>query len=122
LTQWIPAFAGVTIFIELIPSDREIGKIYNHIMKEKALHISHSLGLTAYQSYILGEYGYKYNLRRVRKIAGHVYAPYRCDAARGFRDAIKKMIYGPRADLIGPDCIVAYGERRINIDRILNSR
>jgi hypothetical protein len=72
------------------------------------------LRLSPYQTYVLAQNGYKYNLNKVKKIGDMVYAPYRCDSARGFWDEIEKILFGPRADLIGADRMIAYDRRRIN--------
>lgn len=73
------------------------------------------LRLSPYQTYVLTRNGYKYNLNKIKKIGNLVYAPYRCNLARGFWDEIEKIFFGPRADLIGVDRMIVSDRRRINM-------
>jgi hypothetical protein len=83
--------------------------------KNLAERIAQSMFLTPYQFYILEQNGYKYDLARIRKKGNILYAPYKCKLAHNFRDAVAKMLYGARADLIGPDRILVLDRRGIKI-------
>jgi hypothetical protein len=67
--------------------------------------------LSPYQTWVVSRNAYKYNLERIRKLGNFVYAPYKCNIARDWRDAIEKLLRGPRADLIGTDRMIATDER-----------
>ena len=68
------------------------------------------LNLSPFQTYILHENRYKYNLARLIKRGGVLFAPYN---EAGVRDKIGRILLGPRADLIGMDKMLVIGERRI---------
>lgn len=44
-----------------------------------------------------------------------LYAPYKCDICHGFIDKLRKVFFGPCADLIGPDMILVFNTRGINV-------
>ncbi|MBD5389096.1 hypothetical protein HDR63_02475 [bacterium] len=69
------------------------------------------LRLTPYQTYILEKKAPLYNLGRVVKRGGILYVPYRTPSAARWRDAAARLLFGPMADLIGPDEMVATGVR-----------
>jgi hypothetical protein len=71
------------------------------------------LRLTPYQAYILEKNSTKYDFRRLVKRGGILYAPYRCDDRRGLAEYCARMLFGPRADLIGADRILASDRRGI---------
>jgi hypothetical protein len=76
--------------------------------------LSNRFQLSPYQIWVIRQNAYKYNLDKVRKFGQYVYAPYKCNLTRGFRDAIEKLLFGPRADLIGLDKMLAIDRRKIN--------
>jgi hypothetical protein len=73
------------------------------------------LRLTPYQAYILEKNSTKYDFSRLVKRGGILYAPYRCDDRSGFAEYCARKLFGPRADLIGADRILASDRRRIRI-------
>ncbi|MDR1027535.1 MAG: hypothetical protein LBL46_03920 [Rickettsiales bacterium] len=77
--------------------------------------LTRRLGLTPFQSYVIRQNGYKYNMSNLKKFGPVVYAPYRCGIPRGFRDAIEKLLYGPRMDVIGTDRMLASDTRRVRL-------
>jgi hypothetical protein len=66
---------------------------------------------------MLAQNFHKYNLRRLVKRGEILYAPYKCELSRSFRDAIEKIFFGPRADLIGTDKILVFDRRGIKLRR-----
>lgn len=75
--------------------------------------------LSPYQIYVLTRNGYKYNLAGIKKFGAAIYAPYHCEIPRGFRDMIEKLLFGPRADLIGSDRMIISDRRGINIRKMI---
>jgi hypothetical protein len=80
--------------------------------------LNNRLGLSPYQIWVLSQNAYKYDLGGIRKFGRYLYAPYKCNLTRSFADAIKKMLRGPRADLIGPDSMIVSDRRGINIRKM----
>jgi hypothetical protein len=79
--------------------------------------MARSLHLTPYQLYMLEQNAYKYNLRKLIKRGNVLYAPYKSELSRGFRDGIRKIVLGARADLIGPDRMLAIDQRGLKLER-----
>ncbi|MCL2737281.1 MAG: hypothetical protein FWE17_00245 [Alphaproteobacteria bacterium] len=77
--------------------------------------LSERMGLSPYQSYILAINGHKYKLDSLVKRGDVLYAPYYCELTRDARDYFGKILYGPRADLIGPDRMLVIGQRGIKL-------
>ncbi len=71
--------------------------------------------LTPYQLYMLEVNADKYNLSKLVKYGDVLYAPYKCDICHGFIDKLRKVFFGPCADLIGPDMILVFNTRGINV-------
>jgi hypothetical protein len=110
---------------EYIPICAGAARIYNSAMTTVD-DLINRFRLSPYQIWVLGRNAYKYNLDKVRMFGRMVYAPYKCNLARGFRDAIEKLLFGGRADLIGPDRMLAHDQRRIrarkmSFDRVPNA-
>ena len=72
------------------------------------------LRLTPFQSYILEQNAYKYNLGRLVKRGDILYVPYIATGNR-FANAASRLLLGARADLIGPDEILVQGQRGIEL-------
>ena len=70
------------------------------------------LRLTPFQSYILEQNAYKYNLGRLVKRGDIVYVPY-IGSGNRWADAAARLLLGARADLIGPDKILVRAQRGI---------
>ena len=87
---------------------------YNSDMSYDVDFLTQKLGLTPFQSYVIRRNGYKYNMNGLKKSGPLVYAPYRCEIPRGFRDAVEKIIFGPRMDIIGGDRMIASDTRRVS--------
>ncbi len=79
--------------------------------------ISRTMCLTSYQLYILEMNIDKYDFRRLVKYGDFLYAPYKVHFSSNFKDAIKEIIFGRRADLIGPDRLLVFNKRGIKIRR-----
>lgn len=77
--------------------------------------LSEYLNLTPYQTYMVEKNSHKYDLDRLVKRGTVLYAPYKCKLAHGFRDHIEKLIWGPRADLIGADRLLVQDKRGIRV-------
>lgn len=82
---------------------------------EQLNRLSGYLGLSAYQSYILGRNATRYDLSRLVKRGGILYAPYLPNQNNGLREDVERAIFGPRADLIGPDRMLIHNRRGIKI-------
>jgi hypothetical protein len=80
--------------------------------------LTRRFNLSPYQIYMLSRNWHKYDTGRIRKFGDMVYAPYLCTLTRGFRDAVAKLLFGPRADLIGSDRMIISDRRGINIRKI----
>lgn len=72
--------------------------------------LTRTLRLTSYQSYVLKNNMEKYNVGRLVKRGGVVYAPYNC---RGFGSFFMKLFCGRRADLIGQNKVLVRNRRKI---------
>lgn len=68
------------------------------------------LNLSPYQKYALAAGGDKYNISRLVKRGGLLYAPYDTDGILG---AVGDLLRGHRADLIGQNKILLRAQRRI---------
>ena len=82
--------------------------------KSQVSRICQHLGLTPFQTYILERNAYKYNLGRLVKRGNIVYAPY-LPSGRRLTDIAGRILFGPRADLIGPDRVLACGQRGVEL-------
>lgn len=71
--------------------------------------------LSPYQDYIVRNNQYKYNIRGLRKKGSVLLAPYKNENLDGFREGILRILHGPKADLIGSDKILVFGQRGIKI-------
>ncbi len=78
-----------------------------HSQMEK---IADAMGASEYQKSVLCENAEKYNPHGLIKRGGILYAPHN---SNGFIDGIMRLLYGPRADLIGCDHMVVQNRRRI---------
>jgi hypothetical protein len=76
-----------------------------------------TLHLTPYQLYVLEQNGDKYDFNKLAKHGDILYAPYKCEISRSFQDSIKKLLLGPRADLIGRDSLLVFDRRGIKLHR-----
>lgn len=85
--------------------------------RERLERISRTMCLSPYQLYILQINIHKYNLRRLVKCGNALYAPYKCQITCGLVDCMKKIIFGSRGDLIGPDRLLAFNKRGIKISK-----
>lgn len=85
------------------------------ISREHLEQISRSMNLTSYQLYILEMNIDKYDFHRLIKHGDFLYAPYKIHFSRNFKDAIKEIIFGRRADLIGPDRLLVFNKRGIKM-------
>ncbi|MDE6477715.1 MAG: hypothetical protein K2L94_00515 [Alphaproteobacteria bacterium] len=81
--------------------------------KSQVSKLCERLRLTPYQSYILEMNCHKYNLSRLVKRGGVLYAPYLSGAKNRWTDAAARLVRGPRADLIGPDRMLVRAQRGI---------
>lgn len=73
--------------------------------------LSEMLRLSPYQTYVLEINYYKYNLSRLVKRGGVLYAPYVVGA--GLRHKMNGFLRGVPADLIGTDRMLVRGCRRV---------
>lgn len=72
--------------------------------------LSKNLNLTQYQeNKILSDYE-KYNVSRLEKRGGVLYAPY---VVHGFLGCVSRMLFGERADLIGKNKTLLRAQRNI---------
>ena len=72
--------------------------------------LAQNLKLSPYQSKkLMCEYG-RYNMSRLEKRGGVLYAPYQ---SRGFCGWIRRMVFGARADLIGENKVLLRAQRNI---------
>ncbi|MCL1891966.1 MAG: hypothetical protein FWF97_01560 [Alphaproteobacteria bacterium] len=78
--------------------------------------IARNLRLTPYQLYMLEHNGDKYDFRHLVKRGDVLYVPYKCELSRDFLDGVKKILLGPRADLIGPDAVIIIDRRGIKLN------
>lgn len=69
-----------------------------------------NLRLTPYQSHVLKANHKKYNMGRLVKRGGVIYAPY---INHGIYGRVLKFLYGARADLIGQNKILVQNRRNI---------
>lgn len=69
------------------------------------------LRLSPYQSYILQNNSKRYDLSRLQKRGGVLYAPY----ARDDENLLVRLLFGPRADLIGADKLLIHNRRGVKI-------
>lgn len=79
-------------------------------MQESVDSLSYTLGLSPYQRSVLSLNHDKYNLARLVKRGGVLYAP---RAADGFWGWIGQYLFGARADLIGENQTFVSGRRGI---------
>lgn len=77
--------------------------------------ISGRLKLSPYQSYILWRNGHKYKIDGLQKRGEVLYAPYRCELSKDAMDYFRKVLFGPRADLIGSDRTLVVGQRGVKL-------
>lgn len=77
--------------------------------------IAFRLHLSPYQYFILSQNCYKYDLNRLMKRGEILYAPYKCNICRDWREQIAKVFIGPRADLIGTDQVLVHDQRGIKL-------
>lgn len=91
----------------------------NMLCYEKIERISRTMCLTPYQLYMLEVNADKYNLNKLVKYGTALYAPYKYEICRGFIDELKKIFFGPCADLIGPDTLLVFNTRGIKVKRFM---
>lgn len=72
--------------------------------------LSHNLNLTSYQANKLKLHYDMYNISRLEKRGGLLYAPY---AVHGFWERVSRVLFGVRADLIGQNKILLQAQRNI---------
>lgn len=72
--------------------------------------LSKTLGLSPYQANKLRIHSQQYNISRLEKRGGVLYAPY---LSNNIWEWIKKVTKGPRADLIGHDRMLLHSQRNI---------
>jgi len=77
--------------------------------------LSERLRLSPYQSYILAQNGHKYDIDRLYKRGDVLYAPYRCGLCKDTRDYLRKLIFGPRVDLVGSERMLIVGQRGVRL-------
>jgi hypothetical protein len=98
---------------EYMPIYNSWPMIYNFRMQRDIDYINRRFNLSPFQVYVITRNGYKYNMDKIRRVGDAIYAPYRCGIPRSIRDALEKIIFGPRADLIGADRMIASDTRRM---------
>ena len=64
---------------------------------------------------MLQQHGHKYRLDRLFKRGDVLYAPYKCELSRDAKDYVNKILLGPRADLIGSDKMLVFGQRGVRL-------
>lgn len=79
--------------------------------------ISRTMCLTSYQLYILEMNIDKYDFHRLVKHGDVLYAPYKIKIPCNFKEAIKNIFLGRRADLIGTDRLLVFNKRGIKCHR-----
>ena len=79
-------------------------------MQNKIDSLSENLNLSSYQSNKLKTHYERYNMSRLEKRGGVLYAPY---ATHGMRQFIEKLLLGARADLIGKNSVLLRARRGI---------
>lgn len=79
------------------------------------LRLCDQLSLSPYQSYILLHRGHRYDLHRLVKKGGVLYAPYRHSDRNNVLNICARILLGRRADLIGTDKILIHDKRGIKI-------
>ncbi|MDR0741827.1 MAG: hypothetical protein LBF28_03570 [Rickettsiales bacterium] len=77
--------------------------------------LAQHLRLTPYQTYVLGNNSSKYDFSRLVKRGSVLYAPYLCDDKHSAIDYCSRLLFGPRADLIGADKMLIRDRRGIKI-------
>ncbi len=77
--------------------------------------VSKNMNLSAYQIYVLRLRGRKYDFSSLIKIDDVLIARYLCNDNQSVGDGFKRLLYGPKFDLIGPDNLIAVGIRRSKI-------
>lgn len=82
--------------------------------KSHVIRLCQQLRLTPFQTYVLEQNAYKYNIGRLAKRGEIVYAPYVTNGNR-WAAAAARVLLGPRADLIGPDKYLARGMRGVEL-------
>lgn len=83
--------------------------------REEVLNLCTQMRLSAFQCYVIQENWYKYNLQRLIKQGGVLYAPYKCPKPRRLSDCFATLFHGPRADLIGEDKMLINDQRGIKV-------
>ncbi len=73
------------------------------------------LRLSPYQSYVLENNAKKYNLDKLVKRGGILYAPHAYDDRGNLGEYLSRLLFGPRADLVGLDKMLVSGQRRVKI-------
>ena len=79
---------------------------------EQVLILCRNLGLTPYQTDTIANNRAKYHTEKMVKRNGIVMIPYRADA-RDWREFCARVLFGPRADLLGADRPLAIDRRGI---------
>lgn len=79
-------------------------------MQNKIDSLSENLNLSSYQSNKLKTHYEKYNMSRLEKRGGVLYAPY---VVHGFWGRVSTVFLGRRADLIGQNRILLQAQRNI---------
>lgn len=77
--------------------------------------LAQHLRLTPYQTYILENNGRKYDFSRLQKRGGILYAPYLCNDKHSVIEYCARLLFGPRADLIGTDRMLIRDRRGIKV-------
>ena len=72
--------------------------------------LAHNLNLSKYQSNKIKIHYDRYNVSRLEKRGGVLYAPY---LPHGLWGWIEKLLFGARADLIGPNKLLLQAQRNI---------
>lgn len=77
--------------------------------------LAERLRLSPYQAYVLENNCHKYDLSRLVKRGGILYAPYLSNGANRFRDVLSRICFGPRADLVGMERILVADQRGVKL-------
>lgn len=108
----------VFLLYEITPIKNAPIILYNFFIKGQPMSknmnvekLSEMLRLSPYQTYVLEINYYKYNLSRLVKRGGVLYAPYMVGA--GLRHKMGGILRGVPADLIGADKMLVRGCRRV---------
>lgn len=88
-------------------------KLHEH--KTRVSMLCDQMRLSPYQSYVLQNNAKRYDLARLTRRGGVLYAPYAYDDHGNVHEFCSRMLRGPRADLIGLDRMLICGQRGVKV-------